>query len=277
MKLLYLLPLLAISACSTVNSSNDMGTFTDQEVGDVGSNDDNGSETFCRDGVYYVDSITLPTRMDGMRGDTVGFDLDGAATSCGIDDWSDNVDNSFLDFVSASQLEIRRELSESTCLTPSGSLSLDLRITVSGGCSQVAIEHAFSATSPVIFAITERNGAIFANDTGETLVFPVMYDSTDVSLPIVNLSFSAQINRSTMNNIILGGTLLPDDLDTFVEDYVTSSLVNNCPENCSQAILDRYFEVVALLDDHYDLEACGAMSIGLLATASRSEVTERCP
>lgn len=271
MKLLYLLPLFVFSACSTASMPNDMGGMSDQS-----EDMDTGSETFCRDGVYYVNSITLPTRVNGMQGDTVGFDLDGAASSCGIDDWADNVDNSFLNFVSAAQLEVRRELSESTCLTPSGSLPLDLRITVSGACSQVAIEHAFSATSPVIFVVTENNGAIFANDTGETLNFPIMYDSTDVALPIVNLSFSAQINGSTMNNIILGGTLLPDDLDAFAEDYVTASLVNNCPENCSQAILDRYFEVIALLDEHYDLNACGAMSIGLLATASQSEVTRRC-
>jgi len=271
MKLLYLFPLLALSACSSMNMPNDMGTITDQSP-----DGDTGSETFCRDGVYYVNSITLPTRVDGLQGETVGFDLDGAAFSCGIDDWADNVDNSFLNFVSAAELEIRRELSESTCLTPSGSLPLDLRITVSGECSQVDIEHAFSATAPVTFAVTESNGAIFANDTGKTLAFPVMYDSTDVPLHITNLSFSAQINGSTMNNIIIGGTLLPDDLDTFVEDYVTASLVNNCPENCSQAILDRYVEVVALLDEHYDLEICNAMSVGLLATASQSEITRHC-
>lgn len=290
MKLLYLLPLIALSACSAVNSPNDMGTFTDQEVGDVGSNDDNGSVTACQDGVYYVSHLTLPTRESGMQGDIVGFNLDSSsASSCGITDWADGVDNSFMNFASAAGLDLRTGLSNSVCYSTTGmcqqscnpnaeSMPLNLQITVSGNCSQVSIREEFSISSTA-FAVTENNGAIYAYNTGESFSFPFMRKNIDQNgfyqgwsewtLQIEDLSFSAQVSGSSMNSIVLGGTLTPENLDSFAEDY-------SFADRGASSQYERYLEIIGMLDAHYDLDSCESMSIGILATASRTPVTRRC-
>lgn len=288
MKLLYLLPLIALSACSTVNSSNDLGT--DQDVSDIGD-DDIGSVTACQDGIYYVSHLTLPTRESGMQGDIVGFNLDSSsASSCGITDWADGVDNSFMNFASAADLDLRTGLSNSVCYNITGMcqqpcnpdaefLPLDLRITVSGDCSQVAIERQFSGTPASTFDITENNGAIYAYNTGESFAFPFMRKSVDqdgyyqgwnrIEIPIGNLDFSAQISGSSMNSIVLGGTLTPENLDSFAEDY-------SFADRGASSQYERYLEIIGMLDAHYDLDSCESMSIGILATASQSPVTRRC-
>lgn len=252
------------NSCSTGNvcGTNSMC----QQVGNCG---DSGTDT-----LYRLTALNIPTPSQASGGATVGHNVDGVGTTCGVPDYAGGVDNSLIDLAAALpslapddpidlQTEIDTALSCSASSQDCTRLDLIVSVRTGTGCAVMEIEDAEGNNLAGPFVTTlDASGNFQGTVASFDLSIPYETGSGSVSidLDLTNVVISGNRSASALTNVVIGGSLLKTAFEAMIMDLLPFLGADISFEDISGILANLYDVQVA--------GQCGALSVGLTASGT---------
>lgn len=225
---------------------------------------------------YRITALHIPTPAEANGGATVGHNVDGAGTTCGVPDYAGGVDNSLIDLAAALpslapedpidlQAEIDNALGCAADADPSECTRLDLIVSARTGvgCVEVTVLDGDDAVLAGPFNATlAANGDVRGRVPALDLAIPYQAEggAVDINLEVTNVVLTANVGATSLSNIVLGGSLAKTAFEQTIMDLLP--LLGG----------DISFEDISgILSNLYDVQlggSCAALSVGLTGTAA---------
>lgn len=252
---------------STTNTSTNT-TSTTQPIVDVGTCGDAGTAIS-----YRITELNIPTPAQANGGETVGHNIDGAGTTCGVPDYAGGVDNSLIDLAAALpslapedpidlQEEIDNGLNCAVGATDCTRIDLIVSVRTGTGCVIVEVEdgEGENLAGPFVGSLNAA-GEMRGQVSSLSLAIPYGTDTgtVDINLEVTNVIITGTRSDTTLTNVVIGGALVKTAFETTIMDLL--------PLLGGDISFD---DISGILSNLYDVQlggTCSALSVGLTATA----------
>jgi len=225
--------------------------------------------------LYRLDTLHIPTPTEASGGATVGHNVDGVGTACGVPDYAGGVDNSLIDLAAALpslapddpidlQEEIDNGLDCAVGATDCTRIDLIVSIRTGTGCVIVEVEDGDGENLAGPF-VGSLNAANQMRGQVESLSLAIPYGTSsgttvDINLEVTDVIITGTRSDTAITNVVIGGALVKTAFEQTIMDLL--------PLLGGDISFD---DISGILSNLYDVQVggtCGALSVGLTASGS---------
>ncbi len=222
---------------------------------------------------FRLDSLLIPTPQQGSSGVTVGHNVDGVGTVCGVPDYPGGVDNAFIDLAAAlpalgpsEPLDLQIEINEGLACSMSGPscLRLDLVLSVRSGsdCVIVGVEDG-EGSALMMPRVGSLDGLGTFEVAGGTFDFSIPIQTAAVQvwadLPLASVTITGTREATAVTDVVIGGWVVEADFETFIMQLLPT---------LGGIMFEDIAPVLANLYDVQIVGTCSALSAGFRASGS---------